>query len=120
MESSHFKHHSYFPKEKHIQTYLLPHVCFGCHKSFKKPHSEELRKCPDCGAEMVQLSRKFKPPKKTNTEAWSVVEYIVKAGFLYQSLRIENGRQAKYPNTLKDAVIFVVEYKDRLSTDQQD
>ena len=109
-----FKHHSIFPKDRNIQSYLFPYVCFSCHKSFKKPQSEDSRKCPDCGEEMVRLSRKFKPPKKDDSEAWRVIEYVVNAGFQYHSIHIENGQQAKYPTTLKEAEFFVLAHQSHL------
>ena len=113
-EMSSFKHHSAFPKEKNIQSFLFPFACFNCNKSFKKPHSEEPRKCPKCHSEMTRLSRKFKPPKKDDLEAWRVVEYVVKAGFRYQSIHIGNGQQANYPITLREAESFVLAYQSHL------
>jgi hypothetical protein len=60
---------------------------------------------------MIQLSRKFKPPKKSDLESWAVVEYVVQAGFRYQSLQMEDGRSAKYPSTLKEAEVFVLAHR---------
>lgn len=105
-----FQHHGSFPTKRQFDTFLFPHVCFACRKSFKKPESTGLRQCPQCKGEMVRLSRKFKPPKNTDVEAWRVVEYVVKAGFSYESIHIENGQQAHYPKTMKEAVEFVRSY----------
>jgi len=110
---SQFKHHTYFKTEKDIQSYLFPHVCFSCRKSFKKPNTNKTRLCPDCGVEMVQLSRKFKAPKKEDVSSWEVVKLVVNAGFRYQSINIEEGPQAKYPKSLKEAEEFILLHKNR-------
>jgi hypothetical protein len=60
---------------------------------------------------MVQLSRKFKAPKKNDVQSWAVVEYVVQTGFRYQSIQTEDGRFVKYPSTLKEAESFVLTYK---------
>jgi predicted amidophosphoribosyltransferase len=106
-----FKHHSAFETEKQTQTYLLPHVCFHCRKSYKKPKSVESRLCPECGKELTLLSRKFSAPPKTDIEEWKVVEYLVSQGFRYHSIHIENGQQAKYPKTMREAVEFAHAFK---------
>ncbi|NJA06673.1 hypothetical protein HC024_13215 [Methylococcaceae bacterium WWC4] len=112
-----FKHHSAFSKEKHVQNYLFPHVCFHCRKSFKKPRSKELRLCPQCGATMVELSRKFSAPKTTDAEQWEKVQLLVAHGFVFQSLHElhEDGKRynVSYPATLQEAKAFVIEHKLR-------
>lgn len=109
-----FRHHSSFSKEKSIQLYLLSHVCFACRKSFKKPKSDDGRKCPECGNEIVALSRKFKAPMKTEVHQWKVVEYVVAAGFHYQTIYSEDGKPVKYPMTIQEADYFIDTYKDKL------
>jgi len=110
-----FKHHSSFPKEKHIQSYLLPHVCFECCKSFKKPLSEEKRICPQCGNNLVALNRKFSAPKATDTAQWKKVQFLVANGFYFQSIyeQTENSARSKvsYPATLEEAKVFVTQYQ---------
>jgi predicted RNA-binding Zn-ribbon protein involved in translation (DUF1610 family) len=106
-----FRHHSYFQKHHRTHSYLFPHVCFECRNAFKKTDSEAMRTCPDCGTPMIQLSRKFKAPKKNDVPSWAVVEYVVQAGFRYQSIQTEDGRFVKYPSTLKEAAAFVLTYK---------
>jgi len=107
---SNFKHHKYFTPERLANTYLFPNACFSCRKSFRRPVSEEPRKCPECGGPTVRLSRKFKAPKKEDLIGWHVVEYVVKAGFVYQSIHLENGGLASYPRTMKEAEEFVRQY----------
>jgi predicted amidophosphoribosyltransferase len=109
-----FIHHSNFPKDKHIQSYLFPNVCFKCKKSFKKPRSDESRHCPECGCPLTELSRKFKTPKKDDAAAWEVVEFVVSTGFRYQSIHIDNGQLAKYPSNMNEAIEFVSKYKGHL------
>jgi len=106
-----FKHHSAFEKEKQTQSYLFPNVCFNCRKSYKKPKSTEPRSCPECGKELIQLSRKFSAPRKAAIEEWKVVEYLVSQGFLYYTIHLEDGQQVKYPKTMKDAIEFVRTHK---------
>ncbi len=102
-----FKHHTYFTTVKQAQSYLFPHVCFTCRKSFRRPLADEPRKCPDCGGETSRLSRKFKAPKSDDVAAWRVVEYLVQAGFTYQSIRLDRGETVPYPTTMREAVQFV-------------
>jgi hypothetical protein len=75
-----FKHHSYFAKEKHIQSYLYPYVCFSCRLSFKKPFREEARICPCCQGMLVKLGRKFKVPKRSNIRGWHIVKQMLAQG----------------------------------------
>jgi hypothetical protein len=110
-----FKHHSAFPKEKSLQSYLFPHVCFNCRKSFKKPLSEEARLCPQCGDAMARLSRKFSAPASIDIPQWKKVQFLVDHGFLFQSVRDTTGRggHISYPATLGEAKVFVVTFKSQ-------
>lgn len=112
-----FKHHSYFQKEKYVQSYLFPNVCFECRKSFKKPRSQQPRMCPQCGNQLVALNRKFSAPKSTDIEQWKKVEYLVAHGFLFQSvyeLREDGGHyKIDYPQSLEEAKEFVVKYQNQ-------
>jgi len=112
-----FKHHSYFPKEKNVQSYLFPNLCFVCRKSFKKPVSDEPRLCSDCGGVLFEVSRKFTAPKKTDKAQWEKVEYLVERGFRFQSIyeQREDGGfyKVSYPETLKEAREFVVKYQEQ-------
>lgn len=105
-------HHSYFEKEKNIQSFLFPNVCFECRKVFRKPSRDEARICPECSNTLIVLSRKFKAPKKSNIEEWKVIEFIVKSGFTYHTIHFKNGQQAKYPKTMNEAKEFVIRYRN--------
>lgn len=89
------------------RVYLFPHVCFVCRKSFRRLPLDEPRKCPDCGGATVRLSRKFKAPKRGDLQAWRVVAYVVRSGFRYQPIYLENGELVAYPRTLREAEAFV-------------
>jgi hypothetical protein len=96
------------------QVFLFPHVCFGCRKSFRRPPADVPRKCPDCGGPTVQLSRKFKAPRKDDLAAWRVVEYLVRCGFTYRPIYLESGELVAFPGTLREAESFVrLHAKDR-------
>jgi DNA-directed RNA polymerase subunit RPC12/RpoP len=112
-----FKHHSYFPKDKDVQNYLFPNLCFECRKSFKKPRSEKVRTCPECGGSLIEVSRKFSAPKSTDKSQWEKVRFLVKHGFIFQSVYEQKNDKGyykvSYPKTLKEAHEFVIKYKDQ-------
>jgi DNA-directed RNA polymerase subunit RPC12/RpoP len=114
---SKFQHHSYFPKDKAVQSYLFPNLCFVCRKSFKKPRSEEARVCPECGRKLVEVGRKFSAPKSTDKPQWKKVQFLVEHGFIFQSVyeqREDKGYyKVSYPKTLKEAQEFVIKYKEQ-------
>ena len=105
-----FKYHRTFVKEKAIQSFLYPSVCFGCRKSFKKPKTLLVIICPECDGNLIQLSRKFKAPKKSNKSEWNVVKFVVNSGFFYQTIYSGNS-PVKYPKTLTEAEVFVEKHK---------
>jgi DNA-directed RNA polymerase subunit RPC12/RpoP len=117
---SDFKHHSYFVKEKHVQSYLFPHVCFQCRKSFKKPQSQEPGICSQCGSQLTALSRKFAAPKTSNVAQWNKVRFLVEHGFLFQSVyefQEDGGKyRVGYPQTIEEAEEFVDKYQEQRST----
>ena len=91
--------------------YLNPYACFECRKSFKRPSLDcGERPCPHCGAKAVELSCKFKPPKKDDKKAWAVVKFLYDNGFRYYSLPV-GGHDARYPTTMPEAQEFVKRYK---------
>ena len=105
-----FKHHKYYPNERHAQAYLFPHACLHCRKSFKKPASTSPRTCPECTGELTRLSRKFKAPKARDTAQWAKVKFLVEHGFLFYSVYEQAGAgevRVPYPKTLEEAREFV-------------
>lgn len=69
-----------------IYPYLFSYACFTCRKSFKQPlrneglpvPTQQLRqisdhKCPECGDNLWNMGRKFKPPRKDDEAAWQWV-----------------------------------------------
>jgi hypothetical protein len=89
-------------------------VCLDCHLSFKKPHYEKTNLCPNCGNPMIELSRKFKAPKKDDIDQWDKIKILIDHGFRFYTIyeKIEpNGYQSvDYPSTKKEAVEFVKKY----------
>lgn len=116
-----FKHHSYFPKEKAIQNYLFPNVCFVCRKCFRKPEADKPNSCPNCAGEMVALNRKFKAPKSHDMQQWKKVQFLVGHGFKFQSVyetKREDGivtcnYKVNYPQSIEEAKEFVVKFRDQ-------
>jgi predicted amidophosphoribosyltransferase len=108
-----FKHHKYFPKERHARSFLFPHVCLACRKSFKKPASPSPRPCPECAQPLVQLSRKFKAPRVRDIDQWKKVALLIEHGFLFYSHYERRGPMAyrvEYPRTLAQAHDFIARF----------
>jgi hypothetical protein len=56
----------------------------------------------------VGLSRKFKPPPRSDAAQWKKVEYLVAHGFRFFSHRDpKTGASIPYPETLGEARLFV-------------
>jgi hypothetical protein len=102
-------------------------VCIDCRKSLNRAidfGSERQYPCSVCGKPMTLLSHLFKPPKKTNTKHWETVKYLIGNGFhyqhIYKTVQRKNGvvisyeGYASYPENLKDAKVFVEQYKEQL------
>jgi predicted RNA-binding Zn-ribbon protein involved in translation (DUF1610 family) len=63
---------------------LSQHACFSCRKVFKKPHeysaTRTVRKCPQCGGEMIYMGYKFRAPAVSDTDEWRRIERALKEG----------------------------------------
>jgi hypothetical protein len=71
---------------------LSQHACFTCRKVFKKPHdyrvpntkgvpaTRTVRKCPQCGGEMVYMGYKFRAPAERDKDEWRRLERALKEG----------------------------------------
>src|SRR5665213_2154133 len=103
-----FKHHKYFTSERYRQLYLFPHACLKCRKAFKKPVSEEARRCPQCGGELIRLSRKFSAPQVFDTKGWEIVSFLVAQGIHFYSAYESRppGHSIRYPKTMDEAKRF--------------
>lgn len=87
--------------------YLHPYACFRCRKSFKRAtRSEAVLPCPECGGPSIGLTRKFKPPKRSDEKQWKKVEALVRHGFLFWSLG------ERYPDTLQEVDAFAQRHAD--------
>lgn len=75
-------------------------ACFNCRKSFKywqwkecdestfqsKQRLEHVPRkivCPDCSKPMIDMGLDFKSPRKTDLEAWKILELLAKNGFTF-------------------------------------
>ncbi len=89
-------------------------VCFYCKKTFNIPKgSKEIinLSCLNCGNKMSILNHKFRPPKRSDTKQWQLVEFLKNNGFIYQHVfeEAEGGgyKNVPYPNNLIEAKEFV-------------
>lgn len=93
--------------------YLHPYACFNCRKSFKRASKvKAVLPCPECGGPSVGLTRKFKPPKRSDIAQWRKVEALVRHGFLFWSLG------EPYPDTLNEVDAFARKHADFLATER--
>lgn len=89
--------------------YLHPYACFQCRKSFKRAtRAEAVLPCPGCGGPSIGLTRKFKPPKRSDEKQWKKVEALVRHGFLFWSIG------EPYPDTLQEVQAFAVRHADEI------
>jgi len=100
-------------------SYTMAFACMHCQKSFKrefnrsKEYPLELT-CPECGGHSYNFGRHFKAPKKIDHKQWEKIRFLFEHGFRFQKIRpnLPNTESVPYPETLAEAKIFVVEYKD--------
>jgi len=102
-------------------------VCFNCRKAFNNNLGAQhnFGKCTECGGEYVYFNHKFRPPRKSDLEAWKVVRFLFDIGFNFQHvveehIKIrENGRAldydiyGQYPRNLKEAQEFITKFKEQ-------
>lgn len=82
-------------------SYLHPYACFRCRKSFKRAsRADTVLPCPECGGPSIGLTRKFKPPKRSDEGQWRKVEALVRHGFLFWSVN------EPYPDSLQEVEAF--------------
>ena len=73
-------------------------ACFRCRKMFRRAHFSEwhfsqrrkfLREpvalCPQCGKPMTDMGLDFKPPRKGNEKAWSLLRRLAQKGIRFHS-----------------------------------
>ena len=113
---------SRLPKVAATQRYLFPFVCFGCRKTFRKPHSVAHRFCPQCRQPMTMLGRKFHSPKSSDAKQWKKVQILAELGFYFQSVyraTPEGGKRvASYPRTIQEIEAFVQEFREQAISQQ--
>jgi hypothetical protein len=82
--------------------YPHPYACFACRSSFKRAGADDdhVLPCVRCKAPSVRLSRKFKPPPRSNIDQWRKAQALVRAGFLFESV------SEAYPDRLNEVADF--------------
>ena len=101
------------------------HVCFACRKAVNVSYGATGPvRCPDCGAALVVLPHRFRPPKKREAQKWAAAQYLVAQGFWYQHLNPADfpnwttggyGNHVRFPENLRVAKAFVEAYYARKS-----
>lgn len=108
---------SHPPAQKGVEarpTYLHPYACFHCRKSFKRASkSAAVLPCPQCGRPSIGLTRKFKPPKQSDSKQWAKVEALVRHGFLFWSIG------EPYPDTLQEVDAFARKHAEFLREERE-
>lgn len=78
-----------------LKNILSQHACFTCRKVFKRPEEHRpfdkrgirpprsIRKCPECGEQMIYMGPKFRAPPITDTDEWNRIERALEAGLDY-------------------------------------
>ena len=105
------------PAQKFLEPssgYLHPYACFACRKSFKRAtRPYPVLPCPDCGGPSIGLTRKFKPPKRSDIKQWEKVEALVRHGFLFWSLG------EPYPTDLREVEAFAKRHAQFLQRERE-
>jgi DNA-directed RNA polymerase subunit RPC12/RpoP len=89
-------------------------VCVTCRKAFKTLEEIKNRKtvCPECAGEVILVSHRFKPPRKSDDKQWKLVAYMLDNGFRYEHTYDNNNGNilVPYPHTMEEAKEFVFKF----------
>jgi len=96
-------------------------ICLSCRISSNRKISFTSEVCKQCGGTLIIYPHRFRPQKKSDTDAWKVVVFLYEHGFKYQHVFIDpnlNKRDdrtnyAVYPDNLINARDFVNKYKEQ-------
>ncbi|GAB3933013.1 hypothetical protein [Mucilaginibacter myungsuensis] len=102
-------------------------VCLKCRKAFSRgtDNLHSPKECSECGGSYALYDHKFRPPTRSDINAWKVVSYLYDHGFNYQHINKEYVTPdrgygylilAEYPTTMQDAKEFVKRYKSQAKT----
>ena len=96
----------------------VPHTCFACRSTFKRPFEEGLiyRKCPGCGGQARRMDKLFRPPTKADDKQWALLNFLAGHGFVFQKIWLKQRNTScgvSYPSTIEQAMEFVVQFKDQ-------
>jgi hypothetical protein len=108
---------NYGPYKKH-------YACFACRKAFKRLQEYEWpddqrpaegeavpAPCPECREPMADMGLDFKPPKRSATEHWVVVEFLFRRGVGYHSCGC--GGPGFRPSRWADVPAFLASHRCR-------
>lgn len=104
--------------------YQMAFACLDCCKSFKRevPNGLSAPKnlpCANCGGTAHNFGRHFKPPPSKDKKQWDKIRFLFAHGFRFQKIRIKPNslESVPYPQTLKEAEVFVEAFKDHVRFD---
>lgn len=98
-------------------------VCLKCRLVFNRPFDPGYGlccPCPSCKVKMKWYPHRFRPPAKTDLRKWAVVRFLAEQGFYYQKILLRQeyipgsgsvAYFAPYPETMRDAALFVQQYR---------
>lgn len=101
----------YPARQSHGPEYLGAYACFTCRKAWKMSPMKGGHICPECAAEVVEMGRSFKTPKKTDHDQWDKVEALWHAGFRFFSYRSYPDAEP-LPERLRDVDDFIARNQD--------
>jgi len=101
-------------------------ACFDCRKAFKYWQWEECDEttfrtkqrlehvpreivCPDCSKPMTDMGLDFKAPRKSDIEAWKILEILAQNGFTFHGCGCYVG--FKPPRTLQEVPQWLEEHR---------
>jgi hypothetical protein len=106
--------------------YNMSFACLGCRKSFKRhvviEHVPNQLACPQCSGSAYNFGRHFKPPRQADTRQWEKIRFLFEHGFRFQKIRVGPGHHdtVPYPETLEEAKVWVVQYRQHARFPEQE
>jgi inhibitor of KinA sporulation pathway (predicted exonuclease) len=109
-------------------------ACFDCRKAFKYwqwaecdeeafrakqrlQHVPRKILCPDCSKPMTDMGLDFKAPRRTDVEAWKMLEALAQNGFKFQGCGCDVGLIP--PRTLREVPQWLEQHRRKSDVERQ-